>query len=527
MTTSAPSIQELALLRAENQALQAENQALQSRNQAMQTAVDDLSSKITSLQETVRHLQRLLFGRKSERVVADGLQPLLPMEGLEPAAPEADASPGEHVEAHERRRAAHHKAGWNEFPPELPREELVLDVPEAERAGLAKVGEERAERLMYRGGYYVQVVVRPVYGAPEAPRAGLVCAPPPAVPVCMAPNADRCHYDISVVVHVIAAKVVDHLPFHRQEQMFLRMGVRFGRAAMCGYFAAASEALEPLFAVLFAKVKACPVLHGDESPVDVLDPGSGKTATGWLWALRTGVGPPMTAFEFSMDRSGQTALRILADFFGTLIRDGYAAYGQLPATAAGCWAHVRRKFFEAQENHPALAAEAIALIRKLYAHERDAKEAAMRRRTETALVKERRKVRRLSAPVADAFFALCRRIGAEQPPASSIARAAGYAADREAELRRFLADARLDIDNNPCENVIRPFCLGRKNWLFVGGRDGGRRMAILASFAATCKENGVDFEKWLLDVLVRLDHTTPKQLPSLLPHLWKTAQTQA
>ncbi len=352
-------------------------------------------------------------------------------------------------------------------------------------------------------------------------------APPPATPACLGPDSDRCHYDVSVVAHVVAAKVVDHLPFHRQEQMFLRMGVRFGRAAMCGYFATAAGALEPLFAVLFAEVKACPVLHGDETPVDVPGPGAGKTAAGWLRALRTGVGPPLVAFEFSMDRSGATAMKILADYFGTLVRDGYAACGQLPAAAAGCRAHVRRKFFEAQDNHPALAAEAIALVRRLYAHERDAREAAMRRRTETALFKERRKVRRLSAPVADAFFALCRRIGEQQPPASSIARAARYAADREAELRRFLADPRLDIDNNPCENVIRPFCLGRKNWLFAGGQEGVRCMAVLASFAATCKENGVDFEKWLLDVLVRIDRTTPKQLPSLLPHLWKTAATQA
>ena len=123
----------------------------------------------------------------------------------------------------------------------------------------------------------------------------------------------------------------------------------------------------------------------------------------------------------------------------------------------------------------------------------------------------------------DRFFGLCRAIAAAVPPASPIAKAAVYATVREDGLRRFLAAPRLNIDNNPCENAIRPFCVGRRNWLFVGEPSGGESMAVLASFAATCKANGVDFERWLADVLARLDTCPSESLDGLLPHRWSPA----
>lgn len=138
------------------------------------------------------------------------------------------------------------------------------------------------------------------------------------------------------------------------------------------------------------------------------------------------------------------------------------------------------------------------------------------RSAESSLFRERARFRKLSRPVADRYFALCRQIISSEPPSSQIAKAANYSAARETELRKFLGNPKLNIDN-PCENVIRPFCLGRKNWLFVGNRNGGASMAILASFAATCKDNNIDFEKWLADVLVRLDTTPSDQLDTRLP----------
>ena len=491
----------------------------------LKSQIEALEGTVAAQKALIARLQRMLFGKRSEKVVASDAQMLLPgMDEFLGGAQDRPPEKKEHVGEHERKRPeGQPKAGWNGFPEDLEREEKVIDVPEAEREGLDFIGYETSERLVHRKAYVVLVVKRAKYARKGDARFGVVTAPAPAVPSCLAADTDRCHYDVSVVAHVIAEKLVDHIPFYRQSEMFSRMGIEFGRSAMCAYFAKVSEAVRPLYDAMAGKVMGCEVLHADETRVQMLDPGAGKTRQCWIWVRKTGVGPPLTVFHFSPDRSKGTAESLLGDYRGTIIRDGYAAYGDLPAEAAGCWAHCRRKFFEAQDNHPAHAARALEMVRRLYAHERDARDAAEAREGETALYKQRRRVRLQSAPVVDGYFALCREIAAAEPPSSAIAKAASYSLARETELRRFLSNPKLNIDNNPCENVIRPFCIGRKNWLFVGGGDGGASMAVLASFAATCKDNGVDFEAWLADVIARLDACPASEMDSLLPHNWKPA----
>jgi len=291
---------------------------------------------------------------------------------------------------------------------------------------------------------------------------------------------------------------------------------------MCDYFIKTSNALDLLFKEMVRLVMACDILHADETSVRMLH--QGKTKTCWIWVRKTGLGPPLTVFHFAQDRSKATAHELPGDYEGTILRDGYAAYNDLPAEAAGCWAHCRRKFFDAQDNSPEYAQRALELVRQLYALERQAKEEAALKDSEMALFKIRKRVRAISVNSVDAYFSLCHEILGKEPPSSAIAKAAFYSADREKELRRFLTDPRLNIDNNPCENVIRPFCVGRKNWLFVGNENGGTSMATLASFAATCKDNGVNFEEWLADVLVRLDTTPSDRITELLPHIWKQSK---
>ena len=499
--------------------------------------VEYLESRVRQLQEVVEsqkaliaHLQRMLFGKKSEKVVMDPAELLPGMQeffSADAKGKEEQAAPSQvTVSGHERTKAAGQPAaGWNGFPEDLERVEKVIDVPEKEREGLVLIGYDVSERLVRRNAYVVQVIKRAKYAERGDARFGVLTAPAPAVPSCIAADLNRCRYDATVVAHVIAEKLVDHIPFYRQSEMFARMGVEYGRSAMCVHFANVSEALMPLFKAMEGEVMNCGILHADETHVAMLEPGSGKARCTWIWVRRTGLGPPLTVFHFALDRSKATANGLLGDFGGTLIRDGYAAYGDLPAEAAGCWAHCRRKFFEARDSHPEYAASALELVKRLYAHERQARQDADAKGGETALFKTRKRIRRESAPFADRYFTLCRQIAAKEPPASAIAKAAAYSLARETELRRFLSDPRLNIDNNPCENVIRPFCLGRKNWLFVGGENGGTSMALLASFAATCKDNGVDFEKWLADVMFRLDTCPAGEIASLLPHRWKPMAT--
>ena len=503
--------------------LQAQNTMLGNLVASYSADIAALNAKVASMKETIEKLQKMLFGRKSERVVDNGLQMFLP--GMEPSAEDGQdvaSDEKEHVNAHDRKKAAGQpKAGWNSFPEELEREEKVIDLPPEDRDGLEFIGYDVSERLVRRSAYLVQVVKRAKYAKPGESGFGVVTAPAPAVPSCLSADTDRCHYDVSVIAHIIAEKLVDHIPFYRQSEMFARLGIGFGRSAMCSYFAKVSEALTPLYGIMVKEIMECEIVHADETHVDMLEPGNGKTRAAWIWARRTGVGPPLTGFHFSRDRSKGTAEKLFGDYLGTIIRDGFVGYDDLPAEAAGCWAHCRRKFIEATGNHPQYAGQALALVRTLYMNERIARDAAQAGGGETALFKQRRRVRTQSAPVVGQYFALCRRVVDGEPPTSAIAKAAAYSLRQETELRRFLENPKLNIDNNPCENVMRPFCIGRKNWLFVGNENGGTSMAVLASFAATCKDNGVDFEKWLGDVLTRLDTCKASEMRSLLPHIWK------
>ncbi len=487
----------------------------------------ELQKKIASQKELIAKLQRMLFGPRSERVVRDLTgQVLLPgfaelmqeQEAAEKSEPEKESSL---VKEHER-ASSHRLAGWNEFPANLERVEVVLTPPADEIAGLQLSGYETSERLKYRNAYYVEVIKRAKYVEPGAAGFGvLAVAPPPALPACLAPDSSRCHYDISVIVHIITNKLLNHLPFYRQSEMFARLGITFGRSVMCDYFVKVSIALQPLYETLCRLILECQVLQADETGLSMLDPGSGKTRKTWIWVRKTGIGPPLTAFHFDLSRSSGVAQKLLGNYHGTILRDGYAAYGELPALAACCWAHARRKFHEAENNHPQYAQAALGIIRQLYAIEDAAREEAALKSGETALFKARKRGRLLSAGRVDAYFKLCTEIVTGQPPSSAIAKAAAYALKIEKELRRFLDDPRLNIDNNACENVIRPFCIGRRNWLFVGSAGGGTSMAVLASFAATCKDNGVDFERWLADVLFRLDTTPAARVAELLPHEWQ------
>lgn len=217
----------------------------------------------------------------------------------------------------------------------------------------------------------------------------------------------------------------------------------------------------------------------------------------------------------------------LGDYSGTIIRDSYTGYGSLEkCDTACCWAHLRRRVLEAYDNGYIKVEEPLKLIRALYWIEHDAKERAERKGTETALFQERKNVRRQAVKIVDEFFALCRTLRKMECPASPVAKAVSYALNIETELRKFLKNPKLNIDNNPAEQLNRGVAILRKNCLFAGSETGGQNLAILYSFAATCKANGIPFRKWLEDVLPRLSSTPAGKIDSLLPHLWRKQNYQ-
>ncbi len=405
---------------------------------------------------------------------------------------------------------------------DLPREEEIIDVPEAERVGMELIGYETSERYARRETrYFIKVIKRAKYADPTDATRGVLTAPS-AGDFLDSPSG-KTKFDVSFVAGLVADKIENHLPLYRQAEMMAREGVPVNRSTLQSLFSNAAKSLEVLYDRQNELISQCDIIHGDETPIRLLDPGKGKCKKAYMWVKMTGLGPPLVSFYFANSRKKEVAEELYKDYYGTVLRDNYAGYADLEAVHAGCWAHVRRKFFEVNEAGYADAERFLNLIRSLYTLEREAKQRADSKDSEVALFNERKVARRTSAKLVKAFFEACLELQNREVPSSPLAKAVNYAMNQRTALEKFLVDSRLNIDNNPAENVIRPLALGRKNWLFAGSEAGGKNLAILAGFAATCRKNNKNFQQWLEDILVKLGKTPANQVDSLLPHLWNGA----
>jgi hypothetical protein len=281
----------------------------------------------------------------------------------------------------------------------------------------------------------------------------------------------------------------------------------------------AGVALQPLVNALRAELQGHAVLHADETPVAMLDPGAGKTKRAYLFAYRTATDDPIVVFDFCANRSGKHATAFLGDWRGALMVDDYAGYKALFAegvTELGCWAHARRKFVDLHKaSGSAIAQQAIGHMAALYQIEAKARDLDPAGRYAIR--------RQHAVPLVRAFKAWLDAVRPTVAGNSGTANAIDYTLRRWAALTRYLDDGRFPIDNNPIENAIRPVALGRKNWLFAGSEPAGKRAAAIMSLLATAKANGCDPHAWLTDVLTRLPTTLDRDINGLLPHRWKPA----
>jgi hypothetical protein len=269
------------------------------------------------------------------------------------------------------------------------------------------------------------------------------------------------------------------------------------------------------------KLTAERLLHADETPVPVLDPGAGKTATGYLWAYRSGPWSSLqaVAFDFAMSRASEWPQRFLAPFTGTLLVDGYAGYNAVlrrpHMIEAACMAHARRPFHEiAQATGSPIARNALIEIGKLYVIEREVKHLPPEQRA------SERRAR--AGPLLGEFKRWLDETYAKSPPRSAIGNALAYSINRWTALTRYLDDGWLNIDNNPVENAIRGIALGRKNWLFAGSEAGGRRAAQFYTLIESAKLNGINPHAYLTHVLSQLPTAKAKDLDALLPWNYRT-----
>lgn len=387
--------------------------------------------------------------------------------------------------------------------------------PAAAAAGtaLTLIGEHVSEKLDCKPlEFFVRREVHPQYACRACETITAVPVQPALIDLGIAAPG--------LLAQVLIAKYVDHAPLYRQEGIFARSGVAIPRSTLAEWVGVCGVRLQPLVDALRTELLASPVLHADETPVALLDPGAGKTQRAYLFAYATATGAnPIVVFDFCSSRSGKHAARFLGDYRGALMVDDFAGYNALftqGITELGCMAHARRKFFDLhQANQSTHALEAMARIAELY-------------RIETAAAdldpQDRQRYRWQHAkPRLDDFHRWLITLRQATLAGSGLAKAIDYSLKRWSALMRYLDDGRYPIDNNRIENAIRPIALGRRNWLFVGSESAGSRAAAIMSLLATAKANGHEPYAWLLDVLTRLPATLNRDIVQLLPHRWMPA----
>ncbi|MBF6571759.1 MAG: IS66 family transposase [Candidatus Binataceae bacterium] len=484
---------------------------------AVKALVASLYVEIEHLKLVVAKLQRMNFGRKSEKLHRHIEQLELQLEGLQAAA----RQPMRPVEKPQPKAAPPAERKDRALPGHLPRE--IHTHPPKEKCcpecggALRRLGEDISEMLEYiPASFFVIRHVRPKLSCARC--SCVVQAPAPERPV------DRGMAGPGLLAHVLTGKYADHLPLYRQSQIYARQGVQLDRSTLAKWVGEASGLLEPLVEVLRRYVMNTEKLHGDDTPLPVLAPGNGRTKKARFWIYvrdnrpAGDQSPPAVWFAYSRDRRGEHPQRHLAKFRGILQADAFAGFNKLYESGAiqeaPCMAHIRRKFYDLMEAHQSpIATEAVERIGTLYQIE-----AEIRGRS----AEERRQVRQARAkPLMEEMHEWLKISLSLLPPKSETAAAIRYALGLWDALVRYLDDGRIEIDNLIAERALRLVALGRRNWLFAGSDHGGQRAAVLYSLIQTAKMNGLDPEAYLRHVLSRIATHPINRIEELLP--WNVA----
>ena len=474
----------------------------------MQADLKFQSTKIAALSFELARLKQWRFGQSSEALDTQGQL----FDAKTQALLQAEEQAEDRAADAERRASPKRPPKRQPLPGQLERIEHRYEIDSGlcpQGHALRRIGEEISEQLDCEPTrFFVHRHIRGKYAC--------ACCQTVIAAAMPAQIIDKGIPAPGLLAQVVLAKHDDHLPLYRQEEIYRRSGVHIPRSSLAQWVGLCGVRLEPLAAALKAHLLEQPVLHADETPVAELAPGKGKTHRAYVWVYRS-AGTPAVVFDYCASRAGAHARDFLQDWSGTLLTDDFSGYKALYAQGriveAGCWAHVRRKFFEAHKlAGSAIAQEALERIKALYGIEQSLR--AHPPEVRTALRQER------SRPILDALHPWL--IGQRQllAKADATARAIDYTLGRWRALCVFAADGRVPIDNNAVENAIRPLALGRKNWLFVGSPQAGSRAAVLMTLIESAKLCEVDPWAYLKDVLTKLPTWPNSRLSELLPHNW-------
>ncbi len=511
--------------RAEADVKAARGEVLQLKAEVNDLAEANATAKaeIARLTSILRTLQRGQFGKRSEKLAADkDEQQSFAFEEVETGLEEI----GARLAAKTSGKSRAPSASKPRFPSHLERVEEVLEPaipPGFEDKERVKIGEDESFRLdVVRARFRLIVTIRPKYAFKEPTTILQAPAPEHIIEAGLPTEA--------LLAQVAISKYADGLPLYRQEAIYARDGVELSRSLMAQWMGAVGFHFEPLAAFVLARIREGERIFADETTLPTLDPGAGKAKTAWLWAYARddrpfgGAGPPMVAYRFEDSRSGDCAARHLGDYRGILQCDGYVGYRKLASTPranglrlAGCWAHLRRRFFDLHANGESVVASAtVEQMKLLWAVEDD-----VRGQSPETRVAARRVT---SVGVVQALFELWERELPRISGKSKLAEAIRYARSYRAPLLLFLDDGRVEIDSNIVERAIRPQTITRKNSLFAGSVGGGRTWASIATMLQTCKMNGVDPYAWAKLTLERIANRWPnRDIEALMPWNLKPA----
>lgn len=532
-----------------------------------------------ALQHQLEQLLRRIYGPRSERIESGGptLFDSCPMPPEPPPSSKGDEPPVPQT----RKKKKPKPHGRKPLPKDLPRRREEHPLTEAEKlcpcCGTPRIqlGEQTSEQLEYvPASMRVVEHVRPTMaclaclkkmelapsmdapeaasarqadsaasiGAESSPAAAMMSptAPPTVIsPITPATVIAMQTYQLiytvpmpkqpiakglaapSLLAHIITSKFVDHLPLYRQEKIFARQGVEISRSTMGGWLAECAALCTPLYELMKGRVLKSRVIHNDDTPVPVLAPKTGKTKTGRLWASVGDQANPYNVFNYTTDRSRDGPEEFFKEYKGWLQVDAYSGYEGLFRTGdireAACWAHARRKFFEAQTTDAARSCWMLGLIRGLYEVEDEvakiddeAAKAGYRRQHARPQLRQIKKWLKTNKD--------------QVLPKSPMGEAITYALNNWRALNRYILFGFLSIDNNAAERTLRGIAIGRKNYLFFGSDTGGRTAAVLYSLVSTCQRLGINPWAYLSDALTRLPELPAERLGELLPDVWARTQ---